>query len=117
MSPWVLVLARDLAVTAVEIDDGTLQARLWKGADFHLVLGTRLLRRWPTRPQLGECLSHTQTAPRDASSNSCFRLKKPATPWRQGPEAGWVPSGRAAGVASAPRVWGSRALGCHLLRE
>jgi hypothetical protein len=41
---------------------------------------------------LGECLSHTQTAPRDASSNGCFQVKKPATPWRQRLEAGWVPS-------------------------
>ena len=106
MSPWAHVLARDLAVTAADIDDGALPARLWNGADFHIVSGTRLLRRWPTRPELGECLSHTQTAPHDASSNSSFRVKKPATPWRQGPEAGWVSSGRAAGLPAAPRAGG-----------
>jgi hypothetical protein len=35
------VLARDLAVTAVDIDDGALPARLWNGADFHIVSSTR----------------------------------------------------------------------------
>src|ERR1035441_7463303 len=30
------VLARDLAVTGVEIDDGALPARLWNGAELHV---------------------------------------------------------------------------------
>ena len=68
--PPVLVLARDLAVTAVDIDDGAFPARLWNGADFHVVLGTRLLRRWPTRPQLGECLSHRGVGKRGARAQA-----------------------------------------------
>src|SRR5208282_2454126 len=38
------VLTRDVAVTGLEIDDRALPARLWNGADFHVVSGTRPLR-------------------------------------------------------------------------
>src|SRR5208282_2071605 len=38
--PGAHVLAHDLAVTAVDIDDGALPARLWNGADLHVVSGT-----------------------------------------------------------------------------
>jgi hypothetical protein len=54
-------LARDVAVTAFEIDDRALPARLGNGADFHVVSGIRLLRRWFPRPQSGGCCSHVQT--------------------------------------------------------
>src|SRR5208337_3399177 len=67
------VLAHDLAVTAVDINDGALPARLWNGADFHVVSGTRLLRCRFTRPQLGECSNHSQTGAREASSINCSR--------------------------------------------
>src|ERR1035438_7369386 len=81
MSPWAHVLARNLAVTTVDIDDGTLRARPWNGADFHVVLSTRLLRRWPTRPQLGECLSHGGVGKRGGtyptSSTHGWRCPKP----------------------------------------
>jgi hypothetical protein len=40
-------------VARFEIDDGVLPARLWNGADFHIVSGTPLLRCGFTRPQLG----------------------------------------------------------------
>src|ERR1035441_10001929 len=50
------VLARDLAVTGVEIDDGALPARLWYGTELHVVSGAHLLRCWFTRPQLCGCL-------------------------------------------------------------
>ena len=47
------VLARDIAVTGLEIDDRALPARLGNGADFHVVSGTRFLRCWFPRPQSG----------------------------------------------------------------
>jgi hypothetical protein len=62
------VLARELAVTAVDIDDGALPVRLWNGADLHVVSGTRLPRRWPTCPQLGGCLNLSKTRSSDARS-------------------------------------------------
>ena len=49
------VLARDVAVTALEIDDRALPARLGNGTDFHVVSGTRFLRGGFPRPQLGGC--------------------------------------------------------------
>jgi hypothetical protein len=39
-------------VTGLEINDGALPARLWNGADLHVVLVTRFLRCWFNRPQL-----------------------------------------------------------------
>src|ERR1035438_2043160 len=62
------VLAHNLAVTGVEIDDGGGPARLWNGADFHVVSGTRLLRCWLTRPQLGGYLNQSKTRASTASS-------------------------------------------------
>ena len=38
------ILAHDLAVTGVDIDDGALPARLWNGADFDVVSRTPLPR-------------------------------------------------------------------------
>jgi hypothetical protein len=49
------VLARDIAVTALEKDDRALPARLGNGADLHVVSGTRILRCWFSRPQSGGC--------------------------------------------------------------
>ena len=49
-------LACDLAVTGVETDNGALPARLWNGAGFHIVSGTRILRCWFSRLQLGGCV-------------------------------------------------------------
>jgi len=65
-----IVLARDLAVTAVDIYDGALPARLWNGADLHVVSGTWLPRRWPTCPQLGGCWNHSKTPTSDVSSKA-----------------------------------------------
>ena len=48
---------------------------------------------------------------------SCCPSLKRALKVRQGVEAGWVPSGRAAGLAAALRAEGSRVLRCHLLPE
>ena len=72
------VLARDLAITAVDIDNGALPARFWNGADFHVVSGTRLLRRWFTRPLLGGYLNHSKTRTRYASTISFSRLERRA---------------------------------------
>ena len=54
-TPKAPVLARDIAVTALEIDDRALPDRLGNGADFLVVSGTRLLRWWFPRPQSGGC--------------------------------------------------------------
>ena len=72
------VLARDLAVTGVEIDDGALPARLWNGSDLHVVSGTRLLRCWFTRPQLGGCLNHSKAPTSGASSINFSRVERRA---------------------------------------
>src|ERR1017187_4833178 len=45
------ILAHDVAVTGLEINDGALAARLWNGADFHIVSPARLLWIWFTRTQ------------------------------------------------------------------
>jgi hypothetical protein len=55
------VLARDVAVAGLEIDDRALPARLGNGADFHVVSGNRLLRRWFPHPQSGGWCNHVQT--------------------------------------------------------
>jgi hypothetical protein len=72
------VLARDLAITAVDIDDGALSARLWNGAELHVVSGTRFLRCWFTRPLLGGYLNHSKTRTRYAGTISFSRLERRA---------------------------------------
>src|SRR5208337_1884740 len=73
---------RDLAVTAVDIDDRALPARLWNGAELHVVSGARILRRWFTRPQLGGCLNPNKTRSSDASSIDFSRVERRASALR-----------------------------------
>jgi hypothetical protein len=59
------ILSRDLAVTAIEINDGALAPRLGNGADFHVIAGARLPRRGLSRPQSGRCSKSSTTRTND----------------------------------------------------
>jgi hypothetical protein len=63
-------------VTAVDIDDGALPARLWNGAELHVVSGTRLLRCWFTCSQLDGCLDPSKTRTRSASRISFSLIER-----------------------------------------
>jgi hypothetical protein len=84
------VLARNLAVAGLEIDDRALPARLGNGAEFHVVSGTRLPRCWFPHPQSGGCGNHRLTGASDASRIKCRHVERsrtlppivPALPWR-----------------------------------
>jgi hypothetical protein len=107
------VLARDIAVTALEIDDRALPARLGNGADFHVLSGTRFLRCWFPRPQLGGCLNPGKTRTSDASGINCYQVKhqsglKVPTPRRGGrdisPKCPLLAGSRRLGEASLPNL-------------
>src|SRR5664279_3400128 len=70
------VRAHDVPVTSLEINDGALSARLWNGADLHIVSGTRFLRCRFTRPQLGGYLNRSKTRTGDASSINFSPLER-----------------------------------------
>jgi len=73
------VLARDIAVTGLEIDDRALPARLGNGTDFHVVSGIRLLSCWFPRPHSGECSNRSPTGASDASGIKCLHVQRSRT--------------------------------------
>ena len=63
---WGHELARDVAIAAFGIDHGAYPAPLGNGLHFHVISGTRFLRRRFSRAQLGGCLNRSKPRPNEA---------------------------------------------------